>query len=366
MKLFTYLLTLIVILLCAGASRAEAGKLRMHVINVGQAESILIEMPNHAVLIDAAGEDTIRDTGSGAAKDFYWRQLREYLDAFFQSNAHLHNTLYAVIVSHPHKDHTKYLKFIFNRYSVQHLIEGGHSSTSTFSGIQDMADVRQIVNEKGIGHIRVKYNGVNSQQLSAWVANVEQGSGARVRFLSGRRGCNNANNDSLVIRIDYGQNSMLLTGDSQVDDIRYEDQDPGCGGQLPFLLHRFSSDLSVLDADIYKVGHHGAKNGSYREFLQAVTPKFAVMSAGHFQDQEPGEYHGWNHGHPNERTVRLLEEFATDRTNPVKVYTMKGQYQVLQDRWIRKNIYCTCWGAKAVVFTLSADGTPIKVAEIVP
>jgi hypothetical protein len=46
------------------------------------------------------------------------------------------------------------------------------------------------------------------------------------------------------------------------------------------------------------------------------------------------------------------------------VFTMKGPFDVIRDRRVEKNIYCTCWGTKAVVITLSADGTPIDVDEI--
>ena len=354
------------VLLCAGSARAEQGKLRMHVINVGQAESILLEMPNHALLIDAAGEDTKRDTGNAPSQDYYWGRLRDYLDGFFASNPHLNKTLNALILSHPHKDHTKYLRFILNRYTVQHFIEGGHSSTSNFSGIGDLVTARQIVSQKGIGRIRVKYNTVDSAALRTWAMGIEQGSGARVRFLSGRRGCNNANNDSLVMRVEFGQKSLLLTGDSQDTDQPYNQPwNEGCGGQLEYLLRQYSNDLSVLDADVYKVGHHGAKNGTYTAFLQAVTPAYAVMSSGHFTDQSPGEYHGWNHGHPNESTVRRLEAFATNRvTPPATVYTMNGPYDVYENRTMAKNVYCTCWGTKAVVVTLSSDNTPIRVDEI--
>lgn len=119
MKPFAALLALATIMFFPSATRAEEGKLRMHVINVGQAESILIEMPNHALLIDAAGEDTERDT---TAEDFYRGKLRQYLDDFFADNPHLNNTLDALILSHPHADHTKYLTFILNRYSVRHFI----------------------------------------------------------------------------------------------------------------------------------------------------------------------------------------------------------------------------------------------------
>src|SRR5215212_10942136 len=104
MKLFTALLTLAIVLLCAADVRAEEGKLRMHVINVGQAESILIEMPQHALLIDAGGEDTERDTN---AEDFYQGELRKYLDGFFADNPRFNKTFYALILTHPHTDHSK-------------------------------------------------------------------------------------------------------------------------------------------------------------------------------------------------------------------------------------------------------------------
>ena len=209
----------------------------------------------------------------------------------------------------------------------------------------------------------MKHNTVDSPQLRSWARDIEDNSGARVRFLSGRRGCNDENNDSLVMRIEFGQKSLLLTGDSEVDDLKRGNV--GCGGQLPFLLHRFSNNLAVLDADVYKVGHHGARNGSFDDFLDAVKPEFAVISAGNFEDRSPGGFHGFQHGHPNERTVRLLEQFVTrNRTQPVNVFTMRGQGQVIRNRRVEKGIYCTCWGTKAVVVTLSADNTPINIIEI--
>ncbi|HEX8650038.1 MAG TPA: MBL fold metallo-hydrolase [Pyrinomonadaceae bacterium] len=363
MKLFTAMFAFATILLAAVTTSGEEGKLRMHVINVGQAESILIEMPQHALLIDAGGEDTERDTNE---EDFYQGELRKYLDDFFAKNPRFNRTFYALVLSHPHTDHTKYLKFILTNYTVQHFIEGGHSNRSRFSGIGDVRDARRIVNQRGIGHIRVKYNTVDSTQLRSWAGDIEQRSGARVRFLSGRRGCNDANNDSLVMRIEYGQKSLLLTGDSEVDDRPFgQPNNVGCGGQLPFLLHYYRNNLAVLNADVYKVGHHGATNGTYDDFLDVVTPEYAVISAGNFEDQSPGGFHGWQHGHPNERTIQLLEQFVTrNRTQPVNVFTMKGQEQVIRNRRVEKGIYCTCWGTKAVVVTLSDDNTPIGVVEI--
>lgn len=362
MKLNRIALALTILLFTVNV-RAEQGKLRMHVINVGQAESILIEMPDRAVLIDAGGEETKRDQTPGS---FYETELKSYLDKFFQDNPGLQKTFYAVIVSHPHKDHTRYLEFIFKDYTVQNLIEGGHPYWSRYSGMHEIRSVRHTANKKGITRINVTYDSVDSQQLRSWANAIEQSSGVRVRFLSGRRGCNDANNDSLVMRFEYGQKSILLTGDSEVDDTDHDNPtNVGCGGQLFHLLNRYHNDLSVLDADVYKVGHHGSRNGSHFKFLKAVTPEYAVISAGHFLDRSPGEYHGFQFGHPRESLVRLLEDFVTaDRPQPVDVFTMTAVENVRKNRRMEKGIYCTCWNTKAVVVTLSNDGSPISITEV--
>ena len=342
---------------------AEDGKLKMHVINVGQAESILIEMPDRALLIDAGGEETERDQSSGS---FYRGELKKYLDAFFAQNPQLDKTFDAFIISHPHKDHTKNLQFILDNYKIRNFIEGGHPNSRRDSGMADIKTARRFANENGIQRISVTYTTLNSPKLKSWANAIEQASGVKVRFLSGRRGCNDANNDSLVMRLDYGQKSILLTGDSEVDDIDFDNpSDEGCGGQLPYLLYRYRNDLSVLDADVYKVGHHGSRNGTYDKFLEAVTPQYAVISAGDFHDQRPGGFHGFQFGHPRESLVKLLENFVTGtRPQPADVFTMRAVERVIENRRIEKGIYCTCWNTKALIVALSNNGTPISITEV--
>lgn len=363
MKLPRITSALAICLLLGITAYAEDGKVKLHVINVGQAESILLELPNHAVLIDAGGEDTERDDDEGS---FYRDKLKQYLDDFFRDHSKLEGTFDAVIISHPHKDHTKYLKFIVDNYHFKHFIEGGQPYWQNYSGMEDIKYARQFVSSHGLVRINVKYNTVNSQQLTSWTNAIETGSGVKIRFLSGRRGCNDANNDSLVMRVDYGQQSILLTGDSEVDDQPFgHPENEGCGGQLPFLLNRYKNDLSILDADVYKVGHHGSRNGTYNKFLKAVTPEYAVMSAGNYKDRSPGGFHGYQHGHPNEALVNLLEDFVSgNRPQPVTVFTMNGPKSPRKNRTVAKNIYCTCWRTKALVVTLNQDNTPITITEV--
>jgi competence protein ComEC len=71
------------------------------------------------------------------------------------------------------------------------------------------------------------------------------------------------NNDSLVLRVDYGATSLLLTGDAE--------------GEAE---QRMIADGVPLRADVLKVGHHGSGAATSQEFLAAVQPQLAVVSVG--------------------------------------------------------------------------------------
>src|SRR5689334_9713182 len=92
------ILTVLSILATATWLPAAHAELRVHVIDVGQGASALVELDHAAILIDAGGEDT------GSDRDA--KSIRDTLTAFFARRADLHNTLEAVIISHPHVDHT--------------------------------------------------------------------------------------------------------------------------------------------------------------------------------------------------------------------------------------------------------------------
>jgi competence protein ComEC len=92
------------------------------------------------------------------------------------------------------------------------------------------------------------------------------------------------NNDSLVMRVTFGRRSLILTGDVE-RPIEREMLDAG----------------ELHPTDVLKVAHHGSRTSSTEEFLSAVQPAFAVISAG-FEN---------SYGHPHPTVVgRLLEHHA--------------------------------------------------------
>ena len=86
---------------------------------------------------------------------------------------------------------------------------------------------------------------------------------ARVTFLGPVRAASDDNNNSLVLRIDHGDDSFLFTGDAE----RAEESDLLAAGV-------------ELRADVLKVGHHGSAGASSPAFLEAVAPRYAVISVG--------------------------------------------------------------------------------------
>jgi competence protein ComEC len=89
------------------------------------------------------------------------------------------------------------------------------------------------------------------------------------------------NNDSLVMRVTFGQRSLFLTGDVE----RGIEQEMAYGN-------------SLRPTDVLKVAHHGSRTSSTEEFLSAVQPSFAVISAG-FEN---------SYGHPHPSVVERLHE----------------------------------------------------------
>jgi beta-lactamase superfamily II metal-dependent hydrolase len=95
-----------------------------------------------------------------------------------------------------------------------------------------------------------------------------------------KTGGNEPNANSIVVRLDYGAFSMLLTGDA-------EDQTE----------HRLLTKDLNLDARVLKVGHHGSKYATSADFLQRVKPEIAIVSCG-----------AWNrYGHPAQAVLDRLK-----------------------------------------------------------
>lgn len=334
---YEYALALLIALLCATTAGAQA---KVHFINVGQADAILVELPRAALLVDAGGEDTV----DGRDAD----HLVGYLNQFFGRRTDLNRTIHTVIVSHPHIDHTRALMDVLNAFRVRNLIDGGDRAGS---GIEPLRSARSFVRNSGGTYQAVPDSAVGAEGFTnaALDALRTDDADVDVRILSGSRRCANGNNDSLVVLVKYGAAEFLLTGDAEAEN------DARCVAALSHLLSKYRGNR-LLDVDVLKVSHHGSDNGTTDDWMRATSPQISVISAGTLSVAAPGEFHAWFFGHPRERAVGRVERGTESDRAPVRVTTMNAVRRPRRQREVSKAIYCTCWDGD-IVINARRDGT---------
>jgi beta-lactamase superfamily II metal-dependent hydrolase len=226
------------------ATAATSGKLEVYILNVGQADAILIRCPhgNHELLIDAA--DT-RYPSSG--RDFKARM------GSLQSDD---NTIEVVIASHPHADHIGNMDWVLDTYSVDLYVDNG---TVYDSATYDR--VERSWKKNGAGYWSAQDELVPDVDFCDR-ADVD----ARILRPAHFGEEKNPNDNSVVVRVDYGETSFLFVGDAEEEE-------------ESLLLEDFDT-RALLDCDFLKVGHHGSDTSSTAAFLDAVSPKVAAISCG--------------------------------------------------------------------------------------
>ena len=300
-----------------------------HFINVGQADATLLEFPCGAILIDAGAQD-----------DSHIDSLINYLAGFFQSRPDLNNTLESVLVTHNHIDHTRALRRVVETFTVKRFIDNGQSQgtgTGNPNWVRSVAASRNII-------VRAIMDTVVAAADSGFTdADIDpvscQWCDPRIRILSGQLTENpgwshsefdNKNNHSLVIRIDFGESSFLFTGDLEEEGIEH-------------LLAR--TDSSLLDVDVYQVGHHGSHNGTTAGFLQTMSPEIGVFSVGRWDYgfQTNNRFTTWHYGHPRKHVVDLLSvALSKYRSEPIDIKLAIAARDFV-DYTLRKRMYSTAW-----------------------
>ena len=205
--------------------------LQIHFLDVGQGDCTV-------VLCD--GEAMVVDGGPRISADFVYSYLRETLKL-----AHIDY----VISTHPHVDHVYGLSSVLNAAPVDLLLtpvlEWDSKAFSYMLKYAEKQGTPVIVPQEGD---TLKLGGATVTVLHCWPEAIDYG---------------RTNDASIVIRIDYGSTSFLLTGDAE-DWSEYMMIDAGVN----------------LKADVLKVAHHGSMYSSIAEFLRAVQPEYAVISVG--------------------------------------------------------------------------------------
>lgn len=245
-------------------NQIKSNNMIVHYIDVGQGDSILIQVNNKNLLIDA-----------GPKSDK--KKLLNYLSTLSLDK------LDYVIATHPHEDHIGNMADIINDYNVLAFYAPKvESTTKTF---EKMVEALKSKNLK----INVIKKGMDSINL---------GKNTKVTVFSPTKDSyEDLNNYSPVIKIEYGKTSFLFTGDAQKD-----------------IEKEMLSTNEDISADVLKVGHHGSSTSTTKDFLNKVNPSIGVISVG--QDNI--------YNHPNDDTIKQLNEnkvtiYRTDKNGTVVI-----------------------------------------------
>lgn len=314
--------------------RASGNELQVHVLDVGpiEGDSILIISPTgKSVLIDAG------DKGKGkVVLDALKRYKVDHLDYF--------------IATHPHPDHIGGADEVLNATKVGVVVDNGvdlsapppqagvnakgktpkakptptpppvkKGKTKTVTGFFD--EYADAIKQSGAQH-----------ETAQSGKKYDLGGGAILTVLGPTQpffnkdqmkgGGNETNANSIVLRLDYGEFSMLLMADAEAQTE----------------VRMLSKDLN-LNAKVLKVGHHGSKYATSEDFVKRVKPEAAIISDG-----------GWNrYGHPAQVVLDRLKAIdakvyrtdlqgeititTTGRIKGDKAYEIKTAKEATSDVW---------------------------------
>lgn len=250
------------------------GELSVHFLDVDQGDCILVIAPD--------GESMLIDTSVSKQDDVIIEYIRacgiEKLDC--------------MVLTHPDADHIGSATSILNEIGAKtvYMTDMIHT-TKTFETLLETIDRLDIP---------LKIPKVNDI--------IELGD-ARFTVLGPVNKTDNKNEMSIVMRLDYGKHSFMLTGDAG-----HESEED--------MLDKHS--LSSFKCDVLKIGHHGSSTSSSKEFVLAVKPSYAIISCG--RDN--------SYGHPHDETVELLSEldipyFITYEVGHI-VFTTDGETLTLE------------------------------------
>ena len=256
-------------------SQTTAGdEIKIHFIDVGQGDSILVQSAEETLLIDA-GENDMGD------------RVVSYLNSLGIT------TLDYVIGTHPHSDHIGGLDVVINEFQVEKVIlPMVEHSTKTYE------DVLIAIQEKGL-------------KITKPVVGTEYSVGdATFQIIApSSEKYDDLNDYSVGVRLVYGKTSYVFVGDA--DKISEEEM---CKSGL---------DLS---ADVLKLNHHGSSYSNNKEFIDAVSPTYAVISVGE----------GNSYGHPHKEVLedmqkRGIDVYRTDLLGTI-VITSDGENITIQGK----------------------------------
>jgi competence protein ComEC len=236
--------------------------LRVTFIDIGQGDSELIQLEDHAILIDS-GEYEKRSVVIDTLKSLGVEKL-DYC-----------------IATHPHTDHMGSMSAVIEAFDVERvMMPNATATTVAFERLLRAIQSKSLTIDRPAPGAVIEAGGI---KLQIFAPNSEKYA--------------DVNNYSIVARLDYYDTSFLFTGDAEALS------------ENEMLAKGFD-----LDTDVLKIGHHGSSSSTSANFLDKVTPAMAVISCAA----------GNSYGHPHRETLAILDKakvevFRTDLLGTITI-----------------------------------------------
>lgn len=282
-KKYTVILTIIFMVL-AGAFELFQGtvaitpgeELKVHFLDVGQGDSIFIELPtNETILIDASIKD---------ASDKIINYLKEEKVSKIDY----------VFATHPHSDHIGGMSAVIKAFDIgQIYMPKAVTTTKTYENLL----------------LTIKDKNLKIKTAKAGNTIIDTDDLKLVVLAPNQDSYESLNNYSIVLKLTYKEKSFLFTGDAETLSEK-----------------EITGDV---EADVLKVGHHGSRTSTSQAFLNKVNPSYAVISVGLNNDYK----------HPHQEVLDRLEKknikiYRTDQNGDI-IFTTDGyNIDVKVEKWL--------------------------------
>ncbi len=252
---------------------SNSKNLKMTLIDVGQGDSILVEFPGRKkMLIDGGGvQQETFDMGENVVSPFLWKKGIKKVDY--------------LVLTHAHPDHLNGLKAVARNFKIKEFWEAfSPEQSESYSGFKKLLRPSVIQKRKFRGDSlqegQVKINVLHPEKDYPYVHSIH-------------------NNQSLVLKLSYGQITLLLTGDIEIK------------AEMEIL-----STGATIESQVLKSPHHGSHSSSSEPFLQKVRPHQVLISVGE----------GNRYGFPDLEVLRRYQEigaevYRTDLHGAIEVST---------------------------------------------
>lgn len=230
-------------------------KLTFAVLNVGQGDALFIESPTGTqILVDGGPPKKVLS------------KLSRVMPLFDRS-------IDAIIITNPDADHIGGFLDVLKVYKVGQMFEAG-----TYNDSKTYQNLKEEIKNKNI-----------TENLAKRGMRLHIGGGAFIDILFPDRDVSEwtTNDGSIIAKLTYGVNSIMLTGDATTETER---------------IVLAENSERYLDSDILKVGHHGSRTSSSPLFVQSVSPEYAIISNGK----------GNSYGHPHKEVLDTLRDFDVE------------------------------------------------------